>query len=109
METILLASTLREQFVEFRLTLKAGNTESLLLRFSRRGKQTESEVKRQTCMHELCRYSECCYSLSVLFAELGKLGVTCKKLDGGRGMRDLPFIASIFIYAYANQFTCLRT
>ena len=27
-------------------------------------------------MHELCRYSECCYSLSVLFAELSKLGVT---------------------------------
>ena len=25
------------------------------------------------------------------------------------GMRDLPFIASIFIYACANQFTCLRT
>ena len=38
METTPLASTLREQFVEFRLTLKAGNTDSLPLRFSHRGK-----------------------------------------------------------------------
>ena len=48
-------------------------------------------------MHELCRYSECCYSLSVLFAELGKLGVTIyySWMEGGDAR---PSIHCLYIY-----------